>query len=358
MLSAPVRTMRTSIADGGLTDAAELVRANAVIAGGDRQTLGEAVNVQEGVGKQGHAAPRHVVGQGLTAVKAASQAAQRIAGQIGLDHHDHLCRDAVQDRDSLLVDQGQRFLDIEATRHDVDAAEHDERHKLQLQLGDMEQGLVVENAVVVPEAAFERHDHGAEQLGRMGSNHTLGQTGRTRGVHDEGGVIEAGARHRFPVRCRRQEFRERDFIRPRRVADIDQCLEAGQLVADRRDPVAQRFLENQQPCCAVIDDVRDFIGCQPVVDRHRDRADLEQRVQAGDHFRKVPGHEGDAVAAADAPGGEGVGGPVDLLVPLTIAPAPAFEYQGRLVRPLPCGLRERHSQVHGESELRAEPRKP
>ena len=67
-------------------------------------------------------------------------------------------------------------MHIKATGQHIGATDLYEGHQLQMELGNVKQGLVVQDHIFVPEPHFNRHGHAAHDFGQMRPNHTFGPT--------------------------------------------------------------------------------------------------------------------------------------------------------------------------------------
>src|SRR5690606_25659487 len=136
------------------------------------------------------------------------------------------------------------------------------------------------------------------------------------------------------------EVAEGDLLVDRlRRARGDQLLVLAALVVDDRalDPellghVAVRPPADEQLGPAVVEDVLEFGGGEPVVERYEHRAEQaegEQRLRVGG---VVDAEVGDPVAAPDAEAAEGVGEPVDPLGELGVGEVAAVAGECHLLR--------------------------
>ena len=196
-------------------------------------------------------------------------------------------------------------MHVEAARQDVGGGVLHERDELELQLRDVEQRLVVEDHVVVAEAAFDGHEYSAHEIGQVRAHHALRPAGSAGGVHNEGRVVPADVCLGLPFRPGRDEVLEWDFAARRTCAHIHELLDPDP-VLDRLDRHAQRLFEHENPGARIVHDILHLVRGQAVVDRHRDRADLHQSVEGGDLLGQVVGEDRHPVAFADAGGAEGV----------------------------------------------------
>ena len=111
------------------------------------------------------------------------------------------------------------------------------------------------------------------------------------------------------------------------------------------DHRSQGVLGDDPGGAGVVEDEGHLVGVEHEVDRHRDRAEPGQGEVDDDELPAVVGEDGDAVAAPDTPGGEGVGGAVDDVVELAERLGPVAPDQRRPVR----GARRGAGQQVGEA---------
>ena len=103
----------------------------------------------------------------------------------------------------------------------------------------------------------------------------------------------------------------------RRVA----CGDAGKL-----------FIRNQDARAGIADDVADFVGGQPIVDRQKHRADVAGRKYQFEKGRAVLHQHRDDVAGADSARGEPSADPADAAVELGIGDILAAVFQRTAIR--------------------------